>query len=58
MEHGLVQALGDTGSNCPFGDDAALLSGLEKYESTRSFWMSGCLMTTNACRSLASKVPR
>ncbi|KAM1485380.1 protein TRANSPORT INHIBITOR RESPONSE 1-like [Malus sylvestris] len=43
--------------DCPFGD-TALLSGLEKYESMRSLWMSACLVTMNACRSLASKVRR
>ncbi|KAJ4837752.1 hypothetical protein Tsubulata_015348 [Turnera subulata] len=43
--------------DCPFGDDA-LLSGLEKYESMRSLWMSACRVTMNGCRLLAKKMPR
>ncbi|KAI6703846.1 hypothetical protein NL676_012982 [Syzygium grande] len=34
--------------DCPFGN-AALLSGLEKYESMRSLWMSACKVTMNGC---------
>ncbi|GAV71283.1 F-box-like domain-containing protein/LRR_6 domain-containing protein [Cephalotus follicularis] len=43
--------------DCPFGN-AALLSGLEKYESMRSLWMSSCKVTMNGCRHLARKMPR
>lgn len=43
--------------DCPFGN-AALLSGLEKYESMRSLWMSGCNVTMNGCRLLAREMPR
>ncbi|GAB2298733.1 hypothetical protein Dimus_032807 [Dionaea muscipula] len=43
--------------DCPFGN-AALLSGLNKYESMRSLWMSACNVTVNACRFLAKKMPR
>jgi transport inhibitor response 1 len=43
--------------DCPFGD-AALLSGLEKYESMRSLWMSDCQVTMNGCRLLAKEKPR
>ncbi|BFG27665.1 hypothetical protein CerSpe_139390 [Prunus speciosa] len=43
--------------DCPFGN-AALLSGFEKYESMRSLWMSACNVTMNACRLLASEMPR
>ncbi|KAJ0081532.1 hypothetical protein Patl1_10892 [Pistacia atlantica] len=43
--------------DCPFGDEA-LLSGLEKYESMRSLWMSACNVTMNGCRQLARKMPR
>ncbi|GFY91794.1 auxin signaling F-box 3 [Actinidia rufa] len=41
----------------PFGN-AALLSGLAKYESMRSLWMSACNVTMNACRILAREKPR
>ncbi|XP_057513076.1 protein TRANSPORT INHIBITOR RESPONSE 1-like [Actinidia eriantha] len=41
----------------PFGN-AALLSGLAKYESMRSLWMSACNVTMNACRLLAREKPR
>lgn len=41
----------------PFGN-AALLSGLEKYESMRSLWMSACNVTMNGCRLLAKEMPR
>lgn len=41
----------------PFGN-AALLSGLERYESMRSLWMSACKVTMNGCRVLAKQVPR
>ncbi|KAL5731821.1 hypothetical protein ACHQM5_004514 [Ranunculus cassubicifolius] len=43
--------------DCPFGDEA-LLSGLPRYESMRSLWMSACAVTINACRVLAEKMPR
>ncbi|KAL5986808.1 hypothetical protein ACLOJK_015142 [Asimina triloba] len=43
--------------DCPFGD-AALLSGLERYESMRSLWMSACNVTMQGCRLLAQKMPR
>ncbi|OVA14441.1 Leucine-rich repeat [Macleaya cordata] len=43
--------------DCPFGN-AALLSGLEKYESMRSLWMSACEVTMNGCRKLAREMPR
>ncbi|KAL9452617.1 hypothetical protein AB3S75_008414 [Citrus x aurantiifolia] len=43
--------------DCPFGD-AALLSGLDKYESMRSLWMSACNVTMDGCKLLASKKPR
>lgn len=43
--------------DCPFGN-AALLSGLEKYESMRCLWMSSCSVTMNGCRLLAAKRPR
>lgn len=43
--------------DCPFGN-AALLSGLEKYESMRSLWMSDCNVTMNGCRMLAREKPR
>ncbi|XP_077243307.1 protein AUXIN SIGNALING F-BOX 3-like [Tasmannia lanceolata] len=41
----------------PFGN-AALLSGLERYESMRSLWMSACHVTMNGCRLLAREMPR
>ncbi|CAN0852696.1 Transport inhibitor response 1-like protein Os04g0395600 [Linum grandiflorum] len=41
----------------PFGD-AALLSGLERYESMRSLWMSGCDVTMKGCCDLAKEMPR
>ncbi|KAL2932022.1 Protein AUXIN SIGNALING F-BOX 3 [Bienertia sinuspersici] len=43
--------------DCPFGN-SALLSGLEKYESMRSLWMSACKVTMGACRRLAMEMPR
>ncbi|GLT83047.1 hypothetical protein SLE2022_013600 [Rubroshorea leprosula] len=43
--------------DCPFGNKA-LLSGLEKYESMRSLWMSACNLTLNGCRALAREMPR
>ncbi|KAK6917463.1 Transport inhibitor response 1 domain [Dillenia turbinata] len=43
--------------DCPFGN-AALLSGVEKYESMRSLWMSACNLTMNGCRLLAQEMPR
>ncbi|CAN1854446.1 Protein TRANSPORT INHIBITOR RESPONSE 1, partial [Linum perenne] len=41
----------------PFGD-AALMSGLERYESMRSLWMSACGVTMKGCRDLAREMPR
>ncbi|TQD99969.1 hypothetical protein C1H46_014473 [Malus baccata] len=38
---------------CPFGN-VDLLSGIEKYESVRSLWISACNVTMAACRLLAS----
>ena len=43
--------------DCPFGN-AALLSGLERYESMRSLWMSACNVTMDGCRLLAREMPR
>nr|QNU13190.1 transport inhibitor response 1 [Paeonia suffruticosa] len=43
--------------DCPFGD-AALLLGLDKYESMRSLWMSACNVTMDGCRQLAREMPR
>ncbi|KAK4798274.1 hypothetical protein SAY86_030600 [Trapa natans] len=43
--------------DCPFGNKA-LLSGLEKYESMRSLWMSACKVTMNGCKLLAREMPR
>ncbi|KAJ4975440.1 hypothetical protein NE237_000546 [Protea cynaroides] len=43
--------------DCPFGN-VALLSGLERYESMRSLWMSACTVTMNGCRLLAREMPR
>lgn len=43
--------------DCPFGN-SALLSGLEKYESMRSLWMSACNVTMSACKLLAKEMPR
>ena len=43
--------------DCPFGN-AALLSGIERYESMRSLWMSACKVTMNGCRLLAREMPR
>ncbi|EOY28426.1 F-box/RNI-like superfamily protein isoform 2 [Theobroma cacao] len=43
--------------DCPFGN-AALLSGLDKYESMRSLWMSACNVTMDGCRQLAREMPR
>ncbi|TXG47281.1 hypothetical protein EZV62_026575 [Acer yangbiense] len=43
--------------DCPFGN-LALLSGLEKYESMRSLWMSACNLTMSGCRRLAREMPR
>ncbi|KAJ6846610.1 protein AUXIN SIGNALING F-BOX 3-like [Iris pallida] len=41
----------------PFGD-VALLSGLDRYETMRSLWMSDCNVSMNGCRILARKRPR
>ncbi|XP_071736196.1 protein TRANSPORT INHIBITOR RESPONSE 1-like [Rutidosis leptorrhynchoides] len=43
--------------DCPFGN-SAFLSGVGKYESMRSLWMSACNVTINACRTLAKERPR
>ncbi|KAL6890278.1 hypothetical protein ACP4OV_009041 [Aristida adscensionis] len=40
----------------PFGD-AALLAGMERYESMRSLWMSSCNITLGGCKSLAASMP-
>ncbi|KAH7387757.1 hypothetical protein KP509_16G039600 [Ceratopteris richardii] len=37
----------------PYGDEA-LLAGIDRYESMRSLWMSGCHVTMQGCRSLAA----
>eukprot|EP00250_Pteridium_aquilinum_P003316 c13637_g2_i1 orf=90-1904(+) len=41
----------------PFGD-MALCSGLHRYESMRSLWMSNCSVTVTGCQWLASQKPR
>ncbi|KAJ7529320.1 hypothetical protein O6H91_15G044600 [Diphasiastrum complanatum] len=41
----------------PFGD-AALLSGLHRYESMRFLWMSACNITLIGCGWLANQLPR
>ncbi|KAH7447204.1 hypothetical protein KP509_01G096900 [Ceratopteris richardii] len=41
----------------PFGD-MALLSGLHRYESMRSLWMSNCSVTITGCQWLAQHKPR
>lgn len=41
----------------PFGD-MALLSGLHRYESMRSLWMSDCNVTFSGCSWLANQKPR
>ncbi|KAK9714768.1 hypothetical protein RND81_06G118500 [Saponaria officinalis] len=43
--------------DCPFGN-SALLSGLERYESMKSLWMSACNLTMSACKLLAKEMPR
>lgn len=43
--------------DCPFGNEA-LLSGLGRYESMRSLWMSACNVTMNGCLHLARQMPR
>lgn len=43
--------------DCPFGN-TALLSGLNKYESMRSLWMSGCNVSMGGCRHLAREMRR
>ncbi|MQM03445.1 hypothetical protein Taro_036231 [Colocasia esculenta] len=43
--------------DCPFGDKA-LLDNAAKLETMRSLWMSSCLVTLGACKSLARKMPR
>nr|UDP26492.1 transport inhibitor response 1 [Tulipa gesneriana]UDP26493.1 transport inhibitor response 1 [Tulipa gesneriana] len=43
--------------DCPFGD-AALLSGINRYESMRSLWMSACNVTKNAAQLLAREMPK
>ncbi|KAL6659856.1 hypothetical protein ACP70R_002685 [Stipagrostis hirtigluma subsp. patula] len=40
----------------PFGD-AALLAGMQRYESMRSLWMSSCNITLGGCKSLAASMP-
>ncbi|KAH7433532.1 hypothetical protein KP509_07G073600 [Ceratopteris richardii] len=41
----------------PFGD-MALLSGLHRYESMHSLWMSNCSVTITGCQWLAKHKPR
>eukprot|EP00249_Psilotum_nudum_P019263 c27171_g1_i2 orf=401-2113(-) len=41
----------------PFGD-MALLSGVHRYESMRSLWMSSCSVTLQGCTWLARQKPR
>ncbi|CDP16729.1 unnamed protein product [Coffea canephora] len=41
----------------PFGD-VALLADMGKYETMRSLWMSSCEVTLEACKKLATKMPR
>eukprot|EP01018_Ginkgo_biloba_P032603 Gb_35123 [translate_table: standard] len=41
----------------PFGD-AALLSGLHRYECMRFLWMSDCKVSLQGCIDLAKKMPR
>eukprot|EP00249_Psilotum_nudum_P019266 c27171_g2_i3 orf=738-2528(-) len=41
----------------PFGD-MALLSGVHRYESMRSLWMSSCTVTLQGCNWLARQKPR
>ena len=41
----------------PFGD-MGLLSGLHRYESMRSLWMSNCRVTAAGCHWLARQKPR
>ncbi|XP_042039512.1 protein TRANSPORT INHIBITOR RESPONSE 1-like [Salvia splendens] len=43
--------------DCLFGN-AALLSGLDKYETMRSLWMSACNLTIKGCKLLAKEMPR
>ncbi|ERN03504.1 hypothetical protein AMTRI_Chr02g218280 [Amborella trichopoda] len=43
--------------DCSFGN-ASLMSGIERYESMRSLWMSACNVTMSACRCLARERPR
>ncbi|GAA0138744.1 ubiquitin-protein ligase [Lithospermum erythrorhizon] len=40
----------------PFGN-VALLADVGKYETMRSLWMSSCLLTLGACKTLANKMP-
>lgn len=40
--------------DCPFGDEA-LLTGIKKYESMRSLWMSTCKITKYGCQFLAER---
>ncbi|KAG9141920.1 hypothetical protein Leryth_009286 [Lithospermum erythrorhizon] len=40
----------------PFGN-MALLADVGKYETMRSLWMSSCLFTLEACKTLAKKMP-
>ncbi|KAI4366764.1 hypothetical protein MLD38_022597 [Melastoma candidum] len=41
----------------PFGD-SALLTGVRKYETMRSLWMSSCDVTLAGCKALAREMPR
>ncbi|KAK8532569.1 hypothetical protein V6N13_131888 [Hibiscus sabdariffa] len=43
--------------DCPFGDKA-LLENAAKLETMRSLWMSSCLVSLGACKTLGQKMPR
>ncbi|XP_002982385.2 protein AUXIN SIGNALING F-BOX 2 [Selaginella moellendorffii] len=42
--------------DCPFGD-RALLAGLERYETMRFLWLSGCRVSIAGCDELSKKLP-
>jgi transport inhibitor response 1 len=43
--------------DCPFGDEA-LLSGMHRYESMRSLWLSYCHVSRPGAYALARRMPR
>ncbi|KAE9454800.1 hypothetical protein C3L33_13310, partial [Rhododendron williamsianum] len=43
-------------TDCPFGD-SALLANVERYETMRCLYMSGCEVTLGGCKVLAKWVP-